>query len=153
MPASGDPRPSPPRLLATCPMDRASHLRTWSRTGALVVVTGLVALAGCSSSSGSSAKDGTSSSSSRTGSATNTNCATKSQATAALGSKGQATAAPYCAGGYAAGSASNGQIDFSYILVQQNGTWVTVSDAVRQEICTSNPNKLPKQLVDDGCNS
>ncbi len=140
-------------------MHHSFHLRPWSRIGTVVLVAGVVALAGCSSSSSSSPKPtGSSSTSSTTrssgsGTATTTSCPTKAQATTALGSAGRATGAPYCAGGYAAGSASNGQIDFSYILVQQNGTWVTVSDAVRQEICTTNPNQLPKQLVDDGCDS
>jgi hypothetical protein len=54
--------------------------------------------------------------------------------------------------GYAAGSATNGQVDFAYLLVLENGSWAKASDAVQNEVCTTNPNHLPQQLVNYACN-
>lgn len=137
--------------------------RSWSRAGAVVLATGVIALAGCSSdskpSSSSTTKDTQASSTSSTTKAADTSsttaattkCATQDEATAALGSNGTATGAPYCVGNYAAGAATNGQIDFAYLLVYENGKWSQASDAVQNEVCTTNANKLPQQLVDDAC--
>lgn len=140
------------------------NLRPWSRAGVVVLATGVIALAGCSSdstaSSSSTSKDTKSSASSSTTKAADTSsttgattkCATQDEATAALGTNGTATGAPYCAGNYAAGSATNGQIDFAYLLVYQGGKWEQASDAVQSAVCTTNPDQLPQQLVDDACN-
>jgi hypothetical protein len=127
------------------------------RAAAAVVVIGALAVAGCSSDSSKPSspdtKRGASSTSTRAGaSATTASCPTRAQVTAVLGSEGQATGDPVCAGGYAAGSATNGQADIAYILVLDGSTWAEASDAQSSLICTTNPAKVPQPIVDAGCN-
>lgn len=72
-------------------------------------------------------------------------------ATAALGTNGTASNIT-CLSGYAAGDANNTHVDFAYLLVDTNGTWVQASGAVQQQVCTSNPQGLPTSFVDAACN-
>lgn len=141
-----------------------ASIRSWTRAGAAALAIGAIALAGCSSSSGSKSSDSnkTSTTSKAATSSTTkaadsssttaaTECATQDQATAALGTNGSATAAPICIGKYAAGDATNGQVDFAYLLVNENGSWTQASEAVQQDVCTTNTEKLPQQFVDAAC--
>ncbi len=77
-------------------------------------------------------------------------CPTASEAAAILGAGTNAFTEPLCANGFAAGRASN-QVDFGYLLLATGGSWARASDAVQNEVCTTNPQGVSQAMVGAAC--
>ena len=77
-------------------------------------------------------------------------CPTASEAATILGAGTNAFTEPLCANGFAAGRASN-QVDFGYLLQATGGSWARASDAVQNEVCTTNPQGVSQAMVGAAC--
>ncbi len=77
-------------------------------------------------------------------------CPTATEAAAILGAGTNAFTDPICAGGFAAGRASS-QVDFGYLLQATGGSWVRASDAVQNEVCTTNPQGVTQAMIGAAC--
>lgn len=65
-------------------------------------------------------------------------CPAAPEAAGILGAGTNTFTEPICEGGFGAGRASN-QVDFGYLLQATDGSWARASDAVENEVCTTNP--------------
>ncbi|MEP6624096.1 MAG: hypothetical protein ABJC79_06620 [Acidimicrobiia bacterium] len=141
---------------------------TTSTRFARLAIVGMaaVAIAGCSSNAKSSdaakklkpaasvtkeAKSSTTTAptSSSTGAPTTAPCTTAAAQTALAPDRAIDIT---CNGVFAAGSASNPQVDYAYLLQDVNGAWQKASTTVQNEVCTSNPQGLPASFVASACN-
>ena len=77
-------------------------------------------------------------------------CPTTSEAAAILGAGTNAFTEPLCGNGFAAGRASS-EVDFGYLLQATGGSWVRASDAVQNEVCTTNPQGLSQAMIGAAC--
>ena len=77
-------------------------------------------------------------------------CPTTSEAAAILGAGTNAFTEPLCGNGFAAGRASS-QVDFGYLLQATGGSWAQASDAVQNEVCTTNPQGVTQAMIGAAC--
>ena len=77
-------------------------------------------------------------------------CPTATEAADILGAGTNAFTEPLCANGFAAGRASN-HVDFGYLLQATGGSWSIASDAVKNEVCTTNPQGVTQAMIGAAC--
>lgn len=145
-----------------------TRTRTSLRSVTRIAIVGLavIAVAGCSSDSkksdADSAKKFKPAASVTKRPASTTTAPAASSTTAAATAPCTTTAAQavlspdtvdsiVCNGPFAAGDANNTHVDYAYLLQDMNGTWQKASDAVQEQVCTSNPQGLPASFVAAAC--